>query len=121
MKVLVVEDEPLIRIGLASLVEEAGYTVLEASNASEAIKQIELDPAVRIVITDVDMPGSMDGIRLAHFVRDRWPPIQLIVISGKVDVSLGQLPNGARFFTKPAPETVLLAAMRELAGPEART
>jgi CheY-like chemotaxis protein len=114
MKVLVVEDEPLIRLGLLSLVEEAGYTALEAGGADEAIRAIERDSDIRLVITDVDMPGSMDGIRLAHFVRDRWPPIQFIVISGKVDVLLNALPNGARFFTKPCPDTVLLAAMREL-------
>ena len=114
MKILVVEDEPLIRIGLASLVEEAGYEALEAGGADEAIRIIERHPEVRIIITDVDMPGGMDGIRLAHFVRGRWPPIQLIVISGKVDIGTSLLPEGARFFAKPCPETALLAAVREL-------
>src|SRR5690349_15817059 len=87
MKILVVEDEPLIRLGLASLVEEAGYPVAEAANADQAIRILEADSSFRVVITDVDMPGSMDGLRLAHYVRDRWPPIQLVVISGKVGVS----------------------------------
>ncbi len=116
LKVLVVEDEPLIRLGLASLMEEAGFDALEASSADEAIRIIERDPSLSVIITDVDMPGSMDGIRLAHFVRNRWPPIQFVVISGKVDVVPGELPAGARFFTKPAQENALIAAVRELGG-----
>ena len=74
MKILVVDDEPLIRLGLVSMVEEAGFAVLEAANADEAIRVIERTSDVALVITDVDMPGSMDGVRLAHFVRERWPP-----------------------------------------------
>jgi CheY-like chemotaxis protein len=116
MKILVVEDEPLIRLGLVSLVEEAGFAVAEAANADQAIRAIEANPDVRVVITDVDMPGGMDGVRLANFIRNRWPPIQLIVISGKVGVKLSELPQGARFFTKPAQEVPLLNAVRELSG-----
>jgi CheY-like chemotaxis protein len=116
MKVLVVEDEPLIRMGLASLVEESGYVALEAGNADEAIALMERDPDVAVIITDVDMPGSMDGVRLAHFVRGRWPPIQLVVISGKVGVGSSELPAGARFFSKPCRDDQLLAAVRELSG-----
>jgi two-component system, response regulator PdtaR len=115
MKVLVVEDEPLIRLGIASLVEEGGFVVTEAINADHAIRILEADPDIRVVITDVDMPGGMDGIRLAHYVRDRWPPIKLIVISGKVGVSPTELPSGSRFFAKPAREDALLSALRELA------
>jgi CheY-like chemotaxis protein len=121
MKILVVEDEPLIRLGIASLVEEAGYEVIEAANAGEAIAKLERDANVRLVLTDVDMPGGMDGIRLAHYVRDRWPPIKLIVISGKVGVRLSELPEGSRFFTKPAPESMLLSAVRELGGAPGET
>lgn len=116
MKILVVEDEPLIRLGLASVIEEAGYEVLEAANASEAIRVLEANSDVSLVLTDVDMPGGMDGVRLAHYVRDRWPPVQLIVISGKAGVSVAQLPNGARFLSKPYQEPVLLGAMRGLIG-----
>ena len=114
MKILVVEDEPLIRLGMVSLVEDWGYTPLEASNADEAIAQIERDGDVRIIITDVDMPGSMDGVKLAHFVRHRWPPIQLIVISGKIGANEVDLPVGARFFSKPCREEALLSTIREL-------
>lgn len=114
MKILVVEDEPLIRLGLASVIEEAGYEVAEAFNADEAIRRLEGDREIGLVLTDVDMPGGMDGIRLAHYVRDRWPPIRLIVISGKVGVRNDQLPAGARFISKPYPELQLIALIGSL-------
>jgi CheY-like chemotaxis protein len=114
MKVLIVEDEPLIRLGLATAVEEAGYDVVEAANASEALRRLEADQDIRLLLTDVDMPGGMDGIALAHYVRDRWPPVRLIVISGKVGVKPGQLPSGARFVSKPYQEPALLSIMQTL-------
>lgn len=116
MKVLVVEDEPLIRLGLASVIEEAGYEVAEAANAGEAIRALERDRTVSLVLTDVDMPGGMDGIRLAHYVRDRWPPVQLIVISGKVGLKPGELPTGARFVSKPYQEPQLLGLVQAMIG-----
>lgn len=116
MKVLVVEDEPLIRLGLASLIEDWGYAVVEAANADGAIRLLESDPQIRLVVTDVDMPGSMDGIKLAHHIRRHWPPIQLIVISGKVGVAPGQLPDGARFLAKPYREQVLMGLVHSMAG-----
>jgi len=111
MKILVVEDEPLIRLGLTSLMEDAGYEVVEAGGADGAIRMLEADREIGLVVTDVDMPGSMDGIRLAHFVADRWPPVRLIVISGKVGVAPGQLPDGARFISKPYREPMLLGVV----------
>ena len=114
MKILVVEDEPLIRLGMVSLVEELGFPVLEAGHAAEAIGRMELEPEIRLVITDVDMPGTMDGVRLAYYLRERWPPVQLIVVSGKAGVDPRQLPQGARFFSKPYRDDALLAAVREL-------
>src|SRR5690348_15627646 len=107
MKVLVVEDEPIIRLGMVSSIEDAGFTVIEAANADEAIARLAQDDGVRVVVTDVDMPGSMDGIRLAHYVRNRWPPIRLLVISGKVGVVAAELPEGARFMSKPYQEPML--------------
>ena len=115
MKVLVVEDEPIIRLGMVSSIEDAGYTVIEAANADEAIARLDQDDDVRVVVTDVDMPGSMDGIRLAHYVRRRWPPIQLLVISGKVGVVPGQLPEGARFMSKPYQEPQFISTIGTLA------
>jgi CheY-like chemotaxis protein len=111
MKIMVVEDEPLIRLGLASSIEDAGYEVVEAASADEAIRKLEATDGIRLVLTDVDMPGSMDGIRLAHYVNKRWPPIRLVVISGKVGVTPGQLPEGARFIAKPYQEPALIAVV----------
>jgi CheY-like chemotaxis protein len=116
MKVLVVEDEPIIRLGIASSIEDAGYAVIEAANADEAISRLVADIEVRVVVTDVDMPGSMDGIRLAHYIRNRWPPVQLLVISGKVGVAAGELPEGVRFMSKPYQEPQLLSMIAALAG-----
>ena len=81
--VLIVEDEPLIRMGTASLIEDAGFKVHEAGNADEAIRILELHDEIRLIFTDVNMPGSMDGLKLAHYVRGRWPPVKIIVTSGK--------------------------------------
>ena len=114
MKVLVVEDEPLIRLGLASVIEEAGYQVVEAANADGAIRRLEADSSIRVVVTDVDMPGSMDGIKLAHYVRQKWPPIHLIVISGKIGVRAGELPEGARFMGKPYQEAALVGLLKTM-------
>ena len=114
MKIMVVEDEPLIRLGLASTIEDAGYEVVEAASADEAIRKLEATEGVQLVLTDVDMPGSMDGIRLAHYVSKRWPPIRLMVISGKVGLTPGQLPAGARFMTKPYQEPALITMVEAM-------
>ena len=79
--VLVVDDETLIRMHAVSAIEDAGYTVYEAVDADHAIAIIEKHPDIRVMFTDVNMPGSMDGIMLAHYVRNRWPPIVIIVTS----------------------------------------
>lgn len=118
MKILVVEDEPLIRLGLVSVIEEAGYVALEAANADAAIRLLEADSSVRLIVTDVDMPGSMDGIKLAHYVNRKWPPIKLIVISGKIGVKPGELPEGARFMGKPYQEAALLNLMKTMVAVE---
>ena len=82
--VLVVEDEALLRLNAVDIVEELGCVALEASNADEAIEILKKRSDVQIVFTDVDMPGTMDGLKLAAFVRDRWPPIKLILTSGRI-------------------------------------
>jgi CheY-like chemotaxis protein len=112
--VLVVEDEPLIRLNAVAMIEEAGYEVVEAANADEAISILESRSDIRIVFTDVHMPGTMDGLKLAHAVRDRWPPIKLIVTSGQMMVSEGELPIGGRFFSKPYQPSELARALSEL-------
>ncbi len=112
--VLVVEDEPLIRLGAIEFVEQAGCEALEAQNVDQAIGILEGRSDIRIVLTDVDMPGSMDGVRLAHYIRNRWPPIHLIVASGKAIIAEAQLPAGARFFAKPYPEHAIAETISRL-------
>ena len=73
--VLIVEDEPLIRMGAVCQIEDAGFEVYEAASADAAIALLELHKEIRLIFTDVDMPGSMDGLKLAHYVRGRWPPV----------------------------------------------
>lgn len=99
--ILVVEDEPLIRITTASALSDAGLTVLDCANADQAITILEQRSDICLVFTDVDMPGSMDGIKLCNYIRDRWPPIALIVTSGKHMSSQPTLPANTPFFAKP--------------------
>ena len=109
--VLVVEDSALIRMGAVDLVTGAGFEALEASDANETIRILEARPDIHLVFTDVGMPGIMDGIRLSHYIRNRWPPVKLIVTSGKMTVDENYLPVGARFFRKPYDEIAIVEAM----------
>lgn len=112
--VLVVEDEGLIRMNAISMVEEAGFEAIAASNADEAIRILESRNDIRAVFTDVQMPGSMDGVRLARVVRNRWPPVALIVTSGQADVPESDLPAGGRFLRKPYAPLQIETALRQL-------
>ncbi|QUS40675.1 response regulator [Tardiphaga alba] len=110
-KVLVVEDEFLIMMWVEDALRDAGYSVVTASNADEAIDILEGDTEVRIVFTDIDMPGSMDGLRLAAVVRDRWPPVYIIVASGKHRPVAGEMPSEAVFLPKPYLSVDILTAL----------
>jgi CheY-like chemotaxis protein len=96
--VLVVEDEHLIRVDIASSLESLGFIVYEAANAADAIRCLELHNEIRLIFTDVNMPGSMDGVALAHYVRTRWPPIKIMVTSGYIQDK--GLPTGVLFVAK---------------------
>ena len=109
--VLVVDDNPLIRMGVVDNVVTAGFGALEASNADEAIRILEARPDIHLVLTDVEMPGSMDGLKLAHYIRGRWPPVKLIVVSGKTILNESHLPLGAKFFAKPYDDGTILETM----------
>jgi CheY-like chemotaxis protein len=80
--VLVVEDEPIQQLMAVTVVEDAGFEAIEAGNADEAIRILESRNDIQIVFTDIEMPGSMDGVNLAAYIRDRWPPVQIVVTSG---------------------------------------
>jgi CheY-like chemotaxis protein len=99
--VLLVEDEGLVRMAAADDLMNAGFDVLEAANADEAIRLLESHSEISILFTDIDMPGSMDGIRLAHAVRERWPPVKLVLVSGHQSPVAGSLPPDSAFFAKP--------------------
>jgi CheY-like chemotaxis protein len=113
--VLVVEDQPLLRMLAVDFIEEAGFEVVEADNADVAIRILETRTDIRIVFTDIDMPGSMDGMKLAAAVRDRWPPIEIIIVSGHkrhIDI---QLPARAVFFSKPYDIDAVTATLHQMA------
>ncbi|MBF2716834.1 response regulator [Agrobacterium vitis] len=112
--IMVVEDSPLIRMGAIDLVLSAGYDVLEAGDADEAIRILESRDDIDLVFTDVQMPGTMDGIKLSHYIRDRWPPVKLIVASGAAILEESMLPGGSRFFSKPYDELTITEAMAQL-------
>jgi CheY-like chemotaxis protein len=112
----VVEDEPLVRINIAESIREAGFEVIEATNADEAIAVLEQRSDIHVVFTDIQMPGSMDGFRLAHFVRHRWPPVKIIATSGQLRITEGDLPDGGRFIRKPYSQHEVTGTIRELVG-----
>lgn len=99
--ILIVDDEPLIRIDVADFFTARGFEVFEAERADHAIAMLEKNPTIRVVLTDVQMPGSMDGLRLAHVIRGRWPPTLLVIVSGAVPLSPAELPSHATFIAKP--------------------
>ena len=113
--VLVVEDEPLVRLHAIALVQDAGFEAVEASNADEAIAILEARKDIRIVFTDIHMPGSMDGLKLAHAIRHRWPPIELILTSGHFNLREQELPDRGRFFPKPYKDDEIIDALHKFA------
>lgn len=113
--VLVVEDDTLLRMHAAEMIEEAGFSVLEAANADEAIKLLETRLDIAVMFTDIDMPGSMNGLKLAHAVANRWPPIRIVTTSGHFQMRDGDLPTGGLFIAKPYLSHQILSTLRELA------
>lgn len=110
--VLVVEDEPLVRINIVSTLEDEGFLVMDAGNAQEAMGILADSPVVNVLFTDVDMPGAVDGLELARMVKERHPPIQVIVTSGHRNVVDSDLPADGQFMPKPyIPENVVRAIL----------
>ncbi len=112
--VLVVEDELLLRIMAVDMVEQAGFQAAEAASATEAIRILESRPDIRIVFTDIDMPNGIDGMALAAAIRNRWPPIEIILTSGHFAPDEVKLPPRGLFFRKPYRQDEVVAAMRRL-------
>lgn len=111
---LVVEDDVLLRLDLVETLQRAGYRTYEASEAKDAIVLLEANPDIRVVFTDIEMPGSMDGLALAHYVRFRWPPTFIVVSSGQLRPTPSLLPTETEFLPKPFAKDELVRICRSL-------
>jgi two-component system, response regulator PdtaR len=114
MLILLVEDEPLVRMLSADVLSDAGFDVVEAENADEAVGVLQREPDIAALVTDVDMPGSMDGLMLARLVHERFRGMPVLVVSGKVRPSPAELPPLASFIAKPYAPKVLISELRDL-------
>ena len=112
--VLVVDDEVLVRMVIADMLTDEGYRVVEARDAQEALTLLQARTDVQAIITDVHMPGEIDGLTLAHLVHRRWPEIGVVITSGKLRPQPGDLPRGARFLAKPYMYSALLQVLVDL-------
>ena len=110
--VLVVDDEALLRMLAADIVEEAGYAAVEARNAAEALSILEGRADICLLITDVNMPGQLDGIALAHITREKWPAVGIMIVSGRIRPDPSSLPAGSQFMPKPFDADKVIAEIR---------
>jgi CheY-like chemotaxis protein len=112
--VLLVEDEPLVRLTQVDILKESEFWVVEAQDADEAFELLKSRPEIDAILTDVDMPGSMDGFEFARLVRQGWPEVAVLVISGKTGPGPGDLPPNATFLHKPIMPDDLVAALNDV-------
>ncbi len=110
--VLVVEDEPLLRLNISEELREEGYRVVVVANADDAIQELETRTDIRTIFTDIRMPGSMDGLKLAAAVRNRWPPINIVITTGTTPPSPDQMPDHSIFLPKPYRPADVVGALR---------
>ena len=114
--VLVVEDDMMLRMRAVDMVEDAGYTSVEAVDADEAFSILQSRSDIALLFTDIQMPGSMDGLQLAHAVHQRWPHLQIILVSGQLELSGSQIPRDSRFFGKPLVSGQMITEMQNMIG-----
>src|ERR1700732_592180 len=114
--VLVVEDEMLLRMRAVDIVEDAGFTCVEAINADDALAILESRSDIELLFTDIQMPGSMDGLKLAYAVHERWPLIKIILVSGQLKLTDGDKPADSRFFGKPLDVKTMISEMKDMMG-----
>ena len=112
--VLVVEDEVLVRIVQVDILREAGFRVSEAQDADEAFEMLRSRPEILAVLTDVDMPGSLNGFEFARLVKQGWPEVGVLAISGKTQPAPGDLPEGVEFVQKPVRPAALVDRIRRV-------
>lgn len=110
---LVAEDEPLLRMEAVDLLEDAGFTVLEAANTTQALRHLADTETIELLYTDIEMPGPIDGIDLAREVAARWPQVSIVVCSGRVQPDVSDLPRQARFLPKPVSSALILSALEK--------
>lgn len=111
--VLVVEDEGFVRMMAVDMLEEAGFTVVEAGSADEAWTILQSRDDIGVLFTDIDMPGSMDGFVLAGLVAEHWPHIRLVITSGRCRPSAEDVPDHGRFVPKPYHSADVLTAFSQ--------
>ena len=114
--VLVVEDEMLLRMRAVDIVEDAGFVAVEAINADDALVILEARSDIELLFTDIQMPGSMDGLKLAYAVHERWPSIKIILVSGQLKLTECDKPPDSLFFGKPLGVKQMIAEMQEMMG-----
>src|SRR5215218_2634355 len=114
--VLIVEDEMLLRMRAVDIVEDAGFTPLEAVNADDALALLESRSDINLLFTDIQMPGTMNGLKLAHAVHERWPSIKIILVSGQVTPNEADRPANSRFFGKPLGVEQMIAELQAMVG-----
>jgi CheY-like chemotaxis protein len=114
--VLIVEDEMVLRMRAVDIVEDAGFVAVEAVNADQALAILESRSDISLMLSDIQMPGSMDGLKLAHAVHERWPQIKIILVSGHVQVSDTDKPAESRFFGKPLGSEHMIHELQEMIG-----
>jgi two-component sensor histidine kinase/DNA-binding NarL/FixJ family response regulator len=114
--VLIVEDEMILRMRAVDIVEDAGFRPVEAVNADDAMSILESRSDISLLFTDIQMPGSIDGLKLAHAVHDRWPSIKIILVSGQVKPSDAERPADSRFFGKPLGVEQMVAELQAMVG-----
>ncbi|WP_435170030.1 response regulator [Falsirhodobacter sp. 1013] len=113
--ILVVEDEPILRMAALAMMDDAGFEAIGARSSEMAIRILETCPSIRVIFTDVDLGPGEDGLWLASRVRDGWPPVGIIVTSGHRHVSRAVIPEGAVFLGKPYLEEQVLEEVRRFA------
>ncbi len=114
--VLVVEDEMVLRMRAVDIVEDAGFTAVEATNADQAISVLEARSDISLLFSDIQMPGSIDGLKLAYAVHERWPNIKIILVSGQINPSNDEKPENSRFFGKPIDSRQMIAELQDMIG-----
>jgi two-component sensor histidine kinase/CheY-like chemotaxis protein len=106
----------MLRMRAVDIVEDAGFTPIEAINADEAIRILEARDDVSLLFTDIQMPGSMDGLKLAHVAHSRWPHIKIILVSGQIAVTDADKPEDSKFFPKPLEIQQMILELQDMVG-----